>query len=377
MATKRVLITSLLLTLASLLAAEDSPHLVQRLTWRGGEYASRYEVIIEKQENGSYQRVLQDFTGTSFFEVALPPGKYRFRVTPYDYLNRPGQESEWMPIEVRPAMQPILDDAPPEVIYGDTRYTLNIAGRHIDPNAEMYLGRQDGAIVYPTKKDVSDDGSSARLVFHEDDLTPGNYELFIKNPGGFETTKSGIRIAHPELEPEPEPEPEPKPEPEPLARQRPFDFYAGAAWIPLFPIYGDVFSRRQDGQSPVFPGVAVRAGMIFTRPNPIGIGPELSLNWHPFGTHHAMSGELNLIAKAQLPHQALSLHFRLGAGFLLLLGDKKPDSPPASAYTNTGISFQWLIVKHLYLETGLDYMHQFAEIPSGAFRPWLGIGGKF
>ena len=47
--TKIVLITSLLLTLSSLLAAQDASHLVQRLTWRGGEYASRYEVLIEKQ----------------------------------------------------------------------------------------------------------------------------------------------------------------------------------------------------------------------------------------------------------------------------------------------------------------------------------------
>ena len=231
----------------------------------------------------------------------------------------------------------------------------------------MYLRRQDGATVYPTRKNVSDNGSSARLVFHEDDLTPGNYELFIKNPGGFETAKSGIRIAgH-----------GPEPETETIKRQRPFDFYTNAAWVPLFPVYGDIFSRRQDGRSPVFPGAAIRAGMIFTSLDPIDIGPELSFNWHPFGTHHAISGELNLIVKTQLPHQALSLHFRLGAGFFLLLGDKQPDLPPVSAYTNTGISFRWLILKHLYLETGLDYIHQFAEIPSGAFRPWLGIGGNF
>jgi len=50
----------------SLWAQTTESHFVQRLTWVGDEYASRYEVIIEKVEDGEYKRVLQKFT-TAFF----------------------------------------------------------------------------------------------------------------------------------------------------------------------------------------------------------------------------------------------------------------------------------------------------------------------
>jgi hypothetical protein len=43
-----------------------------------------------------------------------------------------------------------------------------------------------------------------------------------------------------------------------------------------------------------------------------------------------------------------------------------------------GISFQWLAAKPLYFEAGLDYINLlFTRDPSGAFRPWIGLGFQF
>jgi hypothetical protein len=82
-------------------AQTTEPPSVQRLTWGGDEYATRYEVIIEKEEDGKYKRVLQEFTTNFFIDVSLPSGKYRFKVIPYDFFDLPVPETAWMDFEVR------------------------------------------------------------------------------------------------------------------------------------------------------------------------------------------------------------------------------------------------------------------------------------
>jgi hypothetical protein len=97
-----ILITALCLILpASLWAQTTEPPFVQRLTWVGDEYATRYEVIIEKEENGKYKRVLQKFTTAFFIEISLPHGNYRYQVIPYDFFNLPVPVKEWMNFEVK------------------------------------------------------------------------------------------------------------------------------------------------------------------------------------------------------------------------------------------------------------------------------------
>ena len=97
-----ILITALcLLVPASLRAQNSELRFIQRLTWVGDEYATRYEVIIEKEEDGKYKRVLREFTTAFFIEVSLPHGKYRYQVIPYDYLNIPVPGTKWMDFEVQ------------------------------------------------------------------------------------------------------------------------------------------------------------------------------------------------------------------------------------------------------------------------------------
>jgi len=101
-----IFITALCLIAPASLWAQSSSYnmehrFVQRLTWVGDEYAARYEVIIEKEENGKYKRVLHEFTTNFFIEVSLSSGKYRFQVIPYDLFNLPVPETEWMNFEVQ------------------------------------------------------------------------------------------------------------------------------------------------------------------------------------------------------------------------------------------------------------------------------------
>ncbi len=76
---------------------------VQQLVWRGDEYTLKYEVVIEQIEGGKYKTYIREFTEKPSFLVSLPLGKYRYRIIPYDYLEQPGEASDWINIEIKPA----------------------------------------------------------------------------------------------------------------------------------------------------------------------------------------------------------------------------------------------------------------------------------
>jgi len=84
---------------------------VQQLVWIGDDYTLKYEVVIEKNDggggaHGGYKTYLQEFTEKPDIEVSLPLGEYRYRIIPYDYLEHPGEASEWVHIEIKPAPVP-------------------------------------------------------------------------------------------------------------------------------------------------------------------------------------------------------------------------------------------------------------------------------
>jgi hypothetical protein len=88
---------------AAAAANNAEPLYTRQLAWNGDAYTLRYEVIVEKEESGIYRTAVQRFTTDSFIKFSLPHGKYRFRVIPYDLLNKPGRSSEWIPFEIPPA----------------------------------------------------------------------------------------------------------------------------------------------------------------------------------------------------------------------------------------------------------------------------------
>jgi hypothetical protein len=66
-----------------------------RITWTKDNYALRYEVLIEKEENNAYSPLLREFTEEPFIYISLPPGNYRLRVISYDFRDIPGQGTRW------------------------------------------------------------------------------------------------------------------------------------------------------------------------------------------------------------------------------------------------------------------------------------------
>ena len=295
---------------------------VQRLTWVADEYAMRYEVIIEKEENGKYRRFSQEFTKANFIEVSLLPGKYRYQVIPYDYLDQSIPVAAWTNFEV---------------LRGDEK------------------------------------------------LTTGEHEIIIVNPED-ESTRKAIILISPEtaetteltetLEPIIITEIEKTTE-----YKNAFDIYAGAAWMPLLPFYGNSSFLGEDNS---LVGAGMRLTIISAKKGFVSPGVELAASWRAFGNYfdndtiHSLTFDFNIVAQTRFPGERTALNLRWCVGTSML-----PELDPISStgkyslHANVGASLLCLVTKSLYLEAGTDYSQFFTRDYFGFLRPWVGLGYRF
>jgi len=85
-----------------LYAQSDEPVYSRRITWQEDENVYRYAVEVDKMENGAFKSHLREYTAAAFFTLSLPAGEYRYRIVPYDVLNRPIRGMQWVRFEIRP-----------------------------------------------------------------------------------------------------------------------------------------------------------------------------------------------------------------------------------------------------------------------------------
>jgi len=367
------------------------PRFVQRLVWSGGEYALRYEVVIENSVGGSYRNYHQEFTTALFINISLNPGNYRFRVIPYDILNRPGSASEWKYIEVLPALQPELFTVLPEYVTGAAGeesygYLLNLTGYNIDPNAEIFIRRADGTQIAIEKIDSGDD---IKVFLESDILISGEYEIVIRNPGGLESSITGIPLllteanrlweSSEEIEPKPEiktntGEEEPAKTVQVITSEplKPVIFSVGLAYSPTFPIYGEDDNLRASTSSL---GLTARVNLLFYIPIGVYIGPELSATLNYL---NIFAGG-DLLVRKWFIDDRIALSFRAGAEFgILPVWDEQVS-------IKMDISFLWRVTNNLLFEIGVDYSHIISkrsgylinEHSGGYISPWVGIGWHF
>jgi hypothetical protein len=307
---------------------------IQRLTWSADEYAMRYEVIIQREERNAYHETLREFTEASFIEVSLHPGKYRCQVIPYDYLGKPVPANEWVNFEVLP-------------------------------------------------------GIAAEL---NNQLIPGDYDIIIVNPSGTAVNRAEVTLPKPEtgrgveyvIEPEKTVEKtdvEYRYEVEKtIEYMRQFDLYAGAAYVPLLPVYG---KNNFIGRNISLAGISARLCAVSAKQGFLNPGVELAASWSVYGNGgeeavHSAVFDLNVLAQNRFPGGKTAINLRAGAGLSLL--PQNHSAPPNGQYSihvNIGASFLWLLRSNFYMETGVDYSHSFSNDSFGLFRPWIGLGYRF
>ncbi|MDR2542009.1 MAG: hypothetical protein LBC80_00940 [Treponema sp.] len=373
---------------------------VQRLSWSGDEYASRYELIIEKQEEGIFQRVHQMYTSAFQVDVSLSPGLYRYRVIPFDFLDRPGVGTAWIDFEVYTALNPELTSYEPELDLSDIdepvfleEYVLIIYGNYISPDAEFYIRIFGGTTIFPSDTQIYE--NRARLVFNKPYLIPELFEIIARNPGGLEASiitrvniplppgytyedilslyrdlDEGIlrhlelSLIYTTLPSEDLFEETPR-----APRIRKSDLYLNFAYTPLFPTF-DIPDFPPD-VTKTLSGFAVKFGFVnYANKKFLGWGLESALSFYSFDAVQLVTLDANLLFQTLVPSYKTALKFRFGAGVSYINN--------ISFHYNAGISFLWLAGRSFYMETGADLVFWiYDEKEAGSLRPFIGIGWRF
>jgi len=303
---------------------------VLQLVWIGGEYTSKYEVVIERITDKESSVYLQKFTEKPTLEISLPPGNYRYRVIPYDYLDQIGEPSKWVTFEIKPA--PIV---PVEV--------------------------------------QTENGSYIIRSYNNEKIVPDANEIVIKNPNAFEK-ENGVMVVDEKTESSP---------------PKMFSFFVSAAWSPLIPLHGRM--KNAFGIAFYASGASLHFGVFYNKPDWWIIpGVELSASWsalnnvdgdNEISIQAGMTG-INFIAQKQFFNR-MAVNVKAGFALNFLIGDVistqyKYSIGGVSPQINLEASFLWFAWKQLYIEAGINYsVFLLLDNNSGYLHPYLGIGWKF
>jgi len=330
----------------------EIPRFIQKLAWSGGTNSLHCEVIIEKEENGNFVSYHTGITTENYLEISLPPGDYRFRVIPYDILGKPSTGTQWAQFKVFNAVKPELYQPEDDMNYYNdkkgSKFYFN--GNNIEPDAQVYFINSEGKHIAPVEIIRSYDGSSVNLVFDKGQLTDGEYDVVVVNPGGLETSIGGVDYK--------------------TYREKfgLFHSFFGASFLPTYRAYGEEASY---GNFPYY--LSLRFGLISCMFLDNYFGVEFTLSrmsrlWDEYyyveDTSSIYTFNYNLLFINWLDGRNKAINLRFGIIFNLPFMD--------IGYVNTGISFLYRLFYKINIEAGVNYAHKF-EGKSGEILPWAGL----
>jgi hypothetical protein len=374
---------------------EGRERFVQRLSWGHDEYVYRYEAILEEEREGRYTVILRESTEESHLSVSLSPGRYRYAVGVYNLLDKLEYTMDWVYFEVLRALRPELRSFSPEEFFlddSDSQLLLALRGQDIAEGADIMLRPLGRPLRTIRPRKTTAEGGVILLDFDKRQLDPGDYELYVRNPGGLDASRGTLGIRMREKAGQAVPE-QPVPEPRKTGKApsvRP-DIGVSADYAPLLYLYGSLFGPDVF-EDAVFPlGAAGRIYALFLKRNWGYLGAELSASWHRLEEEkdaytvsaRLMGTRLSLLYQYRLPNQIMALNFRLGAG-ILLLKDFQFDYGSGGDTLNSsyltpavGLSFQWLVAGPFFIEAGAVFTHILSaedSAPPGYLQPVLGAG---
>ena len=360
---------------------EGSVVFSQRLSWEKAQYAVRYEVVLERKREylDTYAEVLRKSVpaDNTYLDISVPAGTYRFKVSSYNILDQLDTETSWEDFTIIQALQPSIVSFTPDAFYLDrqTPRILTLLGENLVPAAEIYLVNEsvrdengNYAILKPSEIYRNELGENARLIFAEEDLVVGKYQIIVKNPGGLGTNIGGFSIA--------------------IAK--PYDINVAGGYTPMLTFYGQQDYFLDSFIVPV--SFAARASFVPFKLDIGFFGVELCPSWTFISTDkngiktsaHLVVVSVDGLYQYWLKRQQIAINGRAGFGFAGVFNYSfqfdtgkswEPMSTAAFSF-NLGSSVMWLFYKQFFVEGGLDYLQIIhPEIPMGFVR--IGIFGGY
>jgi hypothetical protein len=177
---------------------------VQRIEWEGDNSVLRYEIQI-KDEN---KKITTYETKNTYIDVSLPAGKYYYSLLIYDLLNRLSLTTDWYPLEITQALQPIIDSVElsnKKPLFGDT-LTVIITGTDFEEKPAIVLSHLETNTEYVGKITKFSD-TKIEIKFDNIEIPEGKFDVKLENPCGFFTNYRTFQFSYeykPEIQPLPE-----------------------------------------------------------------------------------------------------------------------------------------------------------------------------
>ncbi|MDR0502726.1 MAG: hypothetical protein LBH16_05330 [Treponema sp.] len=348
------------------------PRFFQRLIWAGDEYALHYEVTIQRQSvaGGEYLEFGDETTKEKFLSVSLPPGKYRYCVTPVDLLGNRGDSSAWRQFEILTAFQPSIEKFYPPAFLLDRNIDrkIDLTGNNLLKESDIFL-RSGNSHLFPLEIRILDN-RRAILTFDDKTLVTGDYEIYIKNPGGLETSMTGFSVKY----------------------KKPLDLFIKSFWAPSIPIYGQMHEIFGGKFYPAGAGISFEAvsskraafngGFEFTFSG-YSINSLLSFSPDYYDDIDALfsgalngaswlSGSFNFLFQKQFLNKQMALTLRIGGG----LGIMNLSAEMLLSFSS-GLSYLLRLYDIFYLDLGADFTQYFGSENSGIIHPRLAVGWLF
>ena len=185
----------LLVLFSSSILSAQSTKFKQKLSWVEDKNAFDYKVEIRGVET-SYKSLLE--SDTSFVEVSLPAGKYRYRVYAFDFLGRQASVSDWRDFTVLKAVQPQVVNKEKTVVpvKDDKKVSIPVDVKSIEEDSKVELVNKETNQVVEGKLDVKVDDKN-QLVASEavfPMVEEGNWVVKVTNPSGLFIESEEIKV---------------------------------------------------------------------------------------------------------------------------------------------------------------------------------------
>ncbi len=167
------------------------------------------EQLLENDEGElvSYLE-LKDHSTKTKIKPSLPPGEYRYRITPYDLLDRKSTPTDWIELDIIEAFEPDVKSLSPSKIYLDEYNDgfVKVSGKNLFlPKSLVENGRSteytlkagplktfDIQFIDPEKNYKIDKKNDSEFIFYVDPdvIPPGKYNLLATDESGLVNKKN-------------------------------------------------------------------------------------------------------------------------------------------------------------------------------------------